>query len=231
MIEVNLLPGGKKGSSGGFSFSMPDLKSLFSGGGGGGTDPYTGFFAAAAAITIGYLAWSFMGVRGDAEDLAVRLEEQRQDSIRFATIIQQTDELQARGDSIARRVQIIQQIDADRFDWPHVLDEVGAAVPDFTWLREVIQQGDDPLQVRVTGRAGSIFLITSFMRRLEASRFLSAVVMENTQQIPSDANPDDLVYLFELVMDYESPPIDELESTPLFGETSAQTANPANPGN
>jgi type IV pilus assembly protein PilN len=235
VIEVNLLPGGKKGSSGGFSFSLglDALKKLRGGGGGGGggsstIDPYQAFFAAAAAISIGYMAFTFMSLRSEAEELGVQLETAIQDSIRNAAIIQRTNELQARGDSIQERVAIIQEIDADRYTWPHVLDEVAAAVPDYTWLSEVLYSGDAPLQVRVAGRAGSIFAITQFMRRLEASRFLRAVSTETIQQVASEQGGD-LVYLFELLMTYESPSIDELETVPLFeGGAQAQTAGPGN---
>lgn len=231
MIEVNLLPGGKKGSSRGLSFSVPDLGRFLKRGGGGGLDPYVIFFAVAAVLGLGYVGWSFLATRAEAEDLQVRLEEQRQDSIRFATIIQQTQELQARGDSIARRVQIIQEIDQGRYVWAHVLDEVAAAVPDYTWLREVIQQGSSPMAIRVAGRAGSMFAITRFWRRLEQSRFLHSVRLENTQQQPSEESPVDLVYAFELTMMYESPSLDELESVPLFDNLSSQEAASPATGN
>jgi Tfp pilus assembly protein PilN len=233
VIEVNLLPGGKKGSARGFSFSRPKLGEMFKRAGGGGgmrADPYVLFFAGAALIAVGYTGFSFWQVRSQAEDLQVRLEEERQDSIRFAAIIEQTNQLQARGDSIARRVAIIQEIDAGRYVWPHLLDEIGAAVPDYTWLREVQYQNDNPLQVRIVGRAGSIFAITFFMRRLEASRFLRNVGTENIQQVASEQNPEDRVQEFEFVLTYDPPPIEELETVPLFDEANAQSASDV-PGN
>ena len=230
MIEVNLLPGGKKGSSGGLSFSLPKLGEMFSrgrgGGGGAPTDPYSIFFVVATAIALGYVGYTFWSTRTAAAELAVQLEEERQDSIQNASRIAQANQLQARGDSIARRVAIIQEIDAGRFVWPHLLDEVAAAVADYTWLREITYQSDNPLQVRVLGRAGSIFAITNFMRRLEASSFLRNVTTENIQQVPSEEDPNDRVQEFELVMTYEPPPIDELETVPLFDEASAQSAAP-----
>ena len=233
MIEVNLLPGGKKGGGGGNPLAgiVDTLKGLGAGGGtGSSVDPYLGFFAAAATIVVVYMGFQFLGVRSEAEELNVQLEAAVQDSIRNAAIIERTNQLQARGDSIQERVAIIQEIDAGRYTWPHLLDEVAAAVPDFTWLREVIYQSDNPLTVRIAGRAGSIFAITSFMRRLEASRFIRAVNTETIQQQPSEENPEDLVYMFEVVMTYDSPGIDELETVPLFedGTSQAQTAGPGN---
>lgn len=225
MIEVNLLPGGRKRSGGGrkFALKLPKL-----GGGGDLPDGYLLFFVGAVAVGVLYMGWAFMSVRGEREELQVRLEEERQDSIRFAAEIAQTNQLTAQRDSIAQRVAVIQEIDAGRYIWAHVLDEISAAVPDYTWLREIIYAGANPLRVRINGRAGSIYAITNFMRRLEASRFLRAVTMESTQQSPSEANPQDLVYQFELLATYEPPPMDELETVPLFDDQtlSAQTAVP-----
>ena len=219
MIEVNLLPGGKKRSGGrGFSLTLPKF-----GGGGDMPDGYILFFAVAAIGGLAYMALTFLGVSGEQEELQVRLEEERQDSIRFAAIIEQTNRLTARGDSIAQRVAIIQEIDAGRYVWAHLLDEIAAAVPDYTWLREIIYAAGDPLQVRINGRAGSIYAITNFMRRLEASRFLRAVTMESTQQGPSETNPGDLVYIFELLVTYDPPPMDEMETVPLFDNETVST--------
>lgn len=230
MIEVNLLPGGKKGSARGFSFNLDALKDMLPGGGGGGggapaADPYQVFFAIAAAIAIGYMGYFYWNLNGEEEELTVRIEEARQDSLENAAIIQRTQELQARADSIQQRVAIIQEIDADRYTWPHILDEIAAAVPDYTWLREVLYSGDNPLQIRVTGRAASIYAITNFMRRLESSRFLRDVNPEDMVQQPSEQSPADLVYMFELVMTYESPALDELETVPLFEDGTVQAQN------
>ncbi len=241
MIEVNLLPGGKKGASGGGPLAglVAAFKGLRGGGsggrgGGGGSavDPYMAFFAVALSIAIGYIFWAYSGVNGTREELQVRIEEEVQDSTRFADLIERTNLLTARNDSIAQRVAIIQEIDQGRYVWPHILDEVAAAVPDYTWLREVVYAGGDPVQVRVNGRAGSIYAITNFMRRLEASEFLRAVQMDRAEQVPSEANAEDLVYVFELLMTYDTPPIEELQTVPLFdGSLSTQTAAPASGGN
>ena len=228
MIEVNLLPGGRKKASKAFALKMPTLS--FGGGGGDRPDPYILFFAGALIVALGYMGWSFLGVRSEAEELGVRLEEERQDSIRLDAIIQQTNRLTARRDSIVARVAVIQEIDADRYVWAHLMDEIGSAVPEFLWLSEVAYQGDSPFVVRVAGRAGSTFAVTNFMRRLEASRFLMGAQLQDMQLQPSEENQDDLVQVFELLVAYEAPPVEELETVPLFedqvGAAAAQVAAP-----
>jgi Tfp pilus assembly protein PilN len=235
VIEVNLLPGGKKkGGGGGFSFGdlVASVKNLRGGGGGGGAssiDPYQGFFAVAAMIALGYMGFSFMSLRSETEELNVQLDVAVQDSIQNAGVIRQINQLQAQGDSIEARVAVIQEIDRYRYTWPHLLDEIAAAVPDYTWLREVLYQSEGPV-VRVVGRAGSIFAITNFMNRLEASRFLRGVTPETIQEVPSEGNEADLVYLFELTLSYDQPPIEELETVPLFDSemSQAQTVGTGN---
>lgn len=233
MIEVNLLPGGVKGAPSGFSFKNLKLPSFKLGGGGDGAarDPYVMFFAVAAVASLGYMAWAFLGVSGEAEDLQVRLEAERQDSILQAGRIARMEELVAQRDLLAQRVDLIQQIDANRYVWAHLIDEIGAAVPDYLWLREVVYTGENPLVVRIGGRAGSIFAITNFMRRLEASRFLRAATIETMQAQPSEANQDELVQVFEITVTYEPPPLEELETVPLFDTPVAAQAAAAPAGN
>lgn len=225
MIEVNLLPGGKKkGGGGGFSFGdlVASVKNLRGGGGGASSvDPYQGFFALAAMIALGVMGYGFMSLRSETEELNVQLDVAVQDSIQNAGVIRQINQLQAQGDSIEARVAVIQEIDRYRYTWPHLLDEIAAAVPDYTWLREVLYQSEGPV-VRIVGRAGSIFAITNFMNRLEASRFLRGVTPETIQEVASEANAADLVYLFELTLSYDQPPIEELETVPLFDSEMSQ---------
>jgi len=231
LIEVNLLPGGKKRSSKGRGISLKGLSlpSFGKGGGGGFSmpgDPYQLGAAAAGVITLVTVGWLFLGVRSDGEELQVAVDAAVQDSVRFADLIQRTNQLTARRDSIGQRVAIIQEIDQGRYVWPHILDEVARALPDYTWLYEILQAQEDPLQIRINGRAGSNFAITNFMRNLEASPFLRGVTIERTEQAPSEQNPTEIVYVFELVVTFEPPPLEQLETVPLFeGDvTGAQVA-------
>lgn len=230
MIEVNLLPGGKKRASKGRGISLKGLSlPKFGGGGGGGFsmpgDPYILGAVAAGVASLAVITWLFLGVRSDREEVQVAVDAAVQDSTRFADLIQRTNQLTARRDSIGQRVAIIQEIDAGRYVWPHVLDEVARALPDYTWIREVMQVQEDPLQVRINGRGGSVFAITNFMRNLEASPFLRGVTIERTEQAPSEEDPNSIVYVFEMVVTFEAPPLDQLETVPLFDtDVSAQQA-------
>lgn len=190
-------------------------------------DPYVVGAIAAGVVSLVVITWLFLGVRSDREEVQVAVDAAVQDSVRFADLIQRTNQLTARRDSIGQRVAVIQEIDAGRYTWPHVFDEIAQALPDYLWLRDITQVQDEPLQIRIAGRAGSNFAITNFMRGLEASRFLREVVLERTEQAPSEEDPSEMVYVFELLVTYEPPPLDELETVPLFeNEVSAVRAVP-----
>ena len=227
MIEVNLLPGGKKGRSRGFKFALPGLPT------GGMPDAYILWCIAAGMIALGYMGYTYYDAKFvESESLTVLLNEGLQDSTRFSDQITRANELIARGDSIAQRVAIIQEIDVGRYEWPHTLYEVARAVPEYTWLREVLYISQDPLEIRIIGRAGSIPAITAYMSNLEASQFLRRVEAGLMQQTVSAESPGDLVYEFELTAFYENPPLDELESVPLFADAAAvaQEAAPDSTG-
>ncbi|MFH1765875.1 MAG: PilN domain-containing protein [Gemmatimonadota bacterium] len=221
MIEVNLLPGGKKRGSRRpiFSLRLPS-----SGGGGFGRDPWvlgSSLVVLAAAVVGGFLFTTTSSRRGELE---VRIEEARADSARYADLILQNEALMARRDSIAQRVEIIQEIDGDRYVWPHIMDEVARALPEYTWLTDLLQLSlGEELEFRIEGRAGNTFALTQFMENLEASLFIRSVDLVTTEQVidDSDEGTRRVVYHFQLEALFERPPPELLETVPLFDASSA----------
>lgn len=211
MLQVNLIPGGRAKKKGGSGFSLPSFKGL----------PDKWVLAAAiavvSALSAGTLMW--FGNSGRHAELEVALEEAVQDSSRFADLIARTSGLTARRDSIFEKVGIIQEIDRDRYTWPHILDEVARALPEYTWLTEVVQVQEVPVKIQLSGRAGNIFAITVFMNQLQASPFFSRVKFLSSQE--SIQNPGTVssqaVQEFQLELDFDPVPLEELETVPLFG--------------
>lgn len=233
MIEVNLLPGGRKraakGAKGaGLSFRLPSLSAL-------PMDRWILGSAAVGVLAVAAIAWLFTGVRKQRDETQVALDEAVQDSARFSDLIARTQLLTARRDSIAQRVGIIQKIDQNRFVWAHVLDEIGRALPDYTWLTEANQVSPDPISVRLTGQAGNNFALTVFMEQLEASPFLQGVTLIQSQQefVGQGSTAQQVVQGFILEVSYVQPPMEFLQTVPLFeGASATQTeaASPAAPG-
>ena len=219
MIEVNLLPGGKRRGSRGpkLSFSLPSF-------GGGLGDRWILGSSAVILVLVIAAAYLFRSTSTTASDLEVEIAAAQSDSARYVDEIAQNALLEAREDSILQRATIIQEIDEDRYVWPHILDEVARALPEYTWLEEIVQVslGDD-LQFQIDGRAGNNFAVTQFMENLEASLFLSNVDLLSTEQVAeSTGGVNRAVTSFSLEVFFEKPPPELLETVPLFDEGTSE---------
>lgn len=151
MIEINLLPGARRQKRGG------------GGGGGGKSINFAAIGAAiassvkdkylAAAVVTTALALAAIGylyASQQAREGSLREQEAKQvaDSARYAVVLLDRVRAQARRDSALMQLSIIKAIDADRFIWPHVMDEISRALPIYTWLQSVgisgTPQGTNP---------------------------------------------------------------------------------------
>jgi Tfp pilus assembly protein PilN len=213
LIEVNLLPSGKRRAA-----RRPKLSFTLPSAGGLPKDRWTllsGLLVLALVLGAAFLYFTTLGERGD---LTVAVERAASDSARYADLIEKNAALMARRDSIAQRVAIIQEIDGDRYVWPHIMDEVARALPNQLWLTNLFQvsQGDD-LRFRVFGRAGNNTALTQFMDNLSSSLFIRNVSLISTEQvIETDAQTSRVVHSFQLEAFFDRPPLELLETTPLF---------------
>ncbi len=226
MIEINLLPGARKksrSSGGGSSLNiraaLGNLVARFK-------DPWLG--VAVGGFVLGLLAvgglWFFQG-RTEA-----RLVEQErvavQDSARFDAIVKQRMAAEAQRDSIMRQMTVIAAIDGDRFVWAHLMDEISRALPTYTWLISLAQQGaatTTSADAVAAGTAPSITLrligytveaqaITVFMRQLEESAFIEGITIISSDVADVEGKT---VTEFTLDMKYSKPDPSILRTVPL----------------
>lgn len=212
MIEVNLHPGASRRPSRrsiGLSVSLPRLGGLV-------RDPWLAFVIAAWIVGPGLVLWMFLGTRSRSAELTAAIEQAVQDSARYARLISAQEALQARRDTIAQKLVIIQEIDAGRFVWAHILDEISRALPEHTWLREInALQSDGPFpRFQIIGRTGNAFALTRFMQDLEASPFVRSVRFVSSELV-RESN-DRVVHEFFFEAEYEEPPADVIQTVPLF---------------
>ena len=193
------------------SLSLPSLPSF---GGLPKLDGWTAFLVVAwlAGPLLG--GWLFLGARARQGELDVQIQRAAEDSARYDRIIAATERLEARRDSIAERLRIIQEIDADRYVWAHIMDEVARVLPDYTWLSELVHAGADPLpRFRIAGYTVTTFALTRFMTDLEASPFIRSVTLVSSELVGREG---ELVYNFILQASYEEPPPDVVNVQPFI---------------
>jgi type IV pilus assembly protein PilN len=216
VIEINLLPGAAKRSRKKLSLGLP--AGLKPSGNGPALDKWAAYVVGAWIVGPVLVGWLFLGSRSRMDELNTAIEGARLDSTRYAEIRAANATMQARQDTIAQKLQIIQEIDAGRYIWAHIMDEMSRALPQYTWLSNVLYITNDAgLQsprFSIEGRTGNTFALTQFMQNLEASPFLRSITLVTTDQI---RDQDKLIYSFFLEGQYEEPPPEMIRTVPLFG--------------
>ena len=143
MIEINLLPGaGKKKSRGKGAGAGVNFAALASGIIGKVKDPWlVGGLAAVILVVVGV---GMLHVKQTARARALTERQQKavQDSTRYAAVLSEKRKAEAQRDSVLRQLNVIRSIDNNRFVWPHLLDEISRALPQYTWLTSVRQTSE-----------------------------------------------------------------------------------------
>ncbi|HEY0671550.1 MAG TPA: PilN domain-containing protein [Longimicrobiales bacterium] len=218
-INVNLKPGAAKKAArklpqvpsvGAFSerFKMPEFDKMMT------------FIIAAWIIGPALIGLMFFTQRAKKAELDTNIAAELADSTKYAQLIAANKTLLARRDTIAMKVNVIQEIDAGRYIWPHIMDELSRALPPFTWLTKVntvsVPDSIEKLpHFKIEGRAQNNFALSQYMQQLEASPFVRSVKLISNELV---REREKLVYAFGLQASYENPPPDIIETIPLFAK-------------
>lgn len=183
MIEINLLPGAKRKRGGkGLKFALPDLKALAA----SVKDPWLIACVAAWVVALGVVVPFFwLKDRGQVAALRPRLEAAQREQRRYAALVARKRQFELARDSLIYQINVIKGIDKDRYVWPHILDAVAKALPDYTWLdnlqsrtAEADSTGRPTFQI--SGKTVDMQAFTRFLRNLEGSPFVEAVAPVST---------------------------------------------------
>jgi Tfp pilus assembly protein PilN len=213
MIEVNLHPTGPKARR--RRATAPSLPAWLrpSRGGTEERDPWTVVALAIPAVALLAIAAMWFSQRSKTAELEASIVEAVADSTRLADLRALSDSLVARERTIRERLALVQGLDEGRFVWPHLLDEVSKALPEYTWLTAIRTSSPLPdLRVQVDGLAANPLAITRFVRNLQESPFVSGVTIIGSQQQLVD---NVAAQAFKILVRYADPPAATVERTPV----------------
>ncbi len=190
-IEINLLPGAKKKRGAGAGFSMPNIGALVT----QIKDPLLAGAIGSVVVGLSVVGTIWFLEGGKVAALDPQVLQARNEARRFRSMIAEKGRTQVLRDSLVLELDAIRGIDGDRFVWPHIMDEVSRALPDFTWivsLDAIVAQDlvlDDgsivsaPVQFNIDGRTSDIQAFTRFLTRLESSPWLTDIRTGGTQSV------------------------------------------------
>src|SRR6058998_4128549 len=207
MIEINLIPGKKqkaaRGKGLGLKLSLPDFRGLIA----SIKNPWLIAASASAVVVIGGGLLLFITLSTRLRVLQSDLDAVRIEKRRFDAVIAQKRQSERIRDSLVAEIGIIRGIDADRYIWPHMLDQITKALPPYTWLTSIAAQaatappapattpGAPPAPVQtvvglsITGSTVDIQAYTTFLRQLAASPWLTEVTPATSQTIVEQDRP------------------------------------------
>ncbi|HYX81410.1 MAG TPA: PilN domain-containing protein [Gemmatimonadales bacterium] len=202
MIEINLIPGKKKApKGGGAGLKLPDFKALLT----QVKDPWLIAAVVAWVLVGGGGALLFITDRARMAAAESRLERARTEERRYQIVIAQKRQAEKVRDSLLHEINVIRDIDADRYIWPHVLDQATKALPPYTWITRmqtasaivapaqgqpngpvVVERdssGHPAVRVSIDGRTVDIQAYTTFLRQLAASPWFTDVTPAASQTV------------------------------------------------
>jgi Tfp pilus assembly protein PilN len=230
MIEINLLPG-RKVAKAGFSFAKLDIRATLANLRASIRDPWLAAAIGSWVVLLAGGGGMFLITRTRLAGVEERLEEVRAEKRRFDVVIAQKRQAERMRDSLARELGVIQTIDAERYVWPHVLDQVAKALPPYTWLTDIGTTAALPatgaaspapgdtlgapaaLQVAIVGRTVDIQAYTTFLRQLAQSPWFAEVTPQQSSTVIEADRP---VTAFNVTLRYRQADSVYLRTVPLI---------------
>ena len=95
---------------------------------------------------------------------------------RLNRVINRIDNLKLQTKQVRDRMEVILDVDRNRFLWPRILDEVSSALPRYTWLESITEITPFPqLTLRLEGNTMSNLLLSEMITKLENSSMLKDI--------------------------------------------------------
>ena len=207
-ITINLLPGAKKKRGARAGIGLPDFATLAA----QVKDPLLigAVGAWVAGISVVGLVWYTQ--TSLLNSLEPTLVETQNEGRRFEQMIAQKTRQQLLRDSLVLELDAIRSIDGDRFVWPHIMEEVSRALPEFTWLvgldavtvqDQILTDGTvvaAPIRFTIDGRSSNIQSFTRFMTRLQDSPWFRDIRTSGTNTV---IESERTVMAFEITGTYQ----------------------------
>ncbi len=209
MIEINLLPGLKRKAAGGSKIKVPDFRAVLA----NVKDPWLLGAIGVGLVAIGGNLALYTVNTARLSHLETVLVGVQQEKRRYDAVAAQKRQAERARDSLAAELAIIRSIDADRFIWPHLLDEITKALPQYTWVTQIQNLSASPtatppttgtttgtaaaadaaapsdVRVSVDGRTVDIQAYTTFLRQLAASPWITDVTATRATTVIEQDRP------------------------------------------
>lgn len=182
-------------------------------------DPRVAGVAGAGVLFLVLAAFLWWRTGSARAELMGKVDQAVSDSTRLARTISLMQQMDSRRDTMERKIDAIRSVDGRRYIWPHLLDEISRAVPQYTWLVKVSTEEEEPPPPPPTRGTVPMTAADSAKARADSAA-LPAVVVPPGPTFTLEGNTGSTQALTRLMKN--------LEASPMIREVALVTSEQAN---
>ncbi len=137
-------------------------------------------------LAVAGLGWRYWSLGQQAAQIEADIEAQLREEQRLSEILRQVKEFETRKAMLQQRVDLIDTLRKGQNAPVHMIDQVSRALPEMTWLTNMVQQPDG-FTLNIQGRCLTLTSLSDFIANLEGSRyFIRPVEIVESTVVPGD---------------------------------------------
>ena len=131
----------------------------------------------AAMLFCGY---EYFTLRSSLSGLGTKITDANRERERLKEILKKGEEFKAQRELLKRKVELITELKRNQSVPVHLLDQVSRNLPEFLWLDQLSEQGNN---VSLVGKATNYNAVSNLYNNLRDSSFFVDVVLGTTQVV------------------------------------------------
>ena len=144
-------------------------------------------------LTVAVIGWWFLSLRRTSAQVDADITRAETEIMQLRSVLVQVRNFETQRAQLQQRVTLIEQLRKGQTGPVHVIDEIAKALPDRTWLSELVQKGND---VTLKGLTTSNMGVSDLVANLEASGWFKKpvdIISTETQGADPKAGGAELV--------------------------------------
>ncbi|MGH7582464.1 MAG: PilN domain-containing protein [Gemmatimonadales bacterium] len=222
MITINLKPGAKRQAAKGSP--MAGFGTWMRGVASGVKEPALAVAAGTWIVALLVVGGIWLSTRSRLHRLEPQMQDAQNEYHRYHLFVIEKRQAERARDSILTQIGTIATVDKDRYVWPHLLDEIAGAMPDYTWLTSITSNtapGTDSsaapdVVITIVGQTTALENYTSFLRRLGDSHWLTNVLPVKTETVIDKNRP---LTAFTIQATYTRADSSQIRTVPILEST------------
>jgi Tfp pilus assembly protein PilN len=151
------------------------------------------------ALGIGWWFWSLRQASARMDEEIAKAEVEMQ---QLRSVLTQVRQFETSRAALQQRVSLIEQLRRGQAGPVHVVDELSRALPEFTWLTEVTQKGEE---FTISGMTTSLTGVSDFIANLAAAKWFKPPIELIDSQIDTTQKASEPIVKFSIKATFNNP--------------------------